>query len=343
MAVNPASKLAVAAAVVGDALASSTSTAAKAAKAAATMARVAATAAAAGAEATAGAAPWTAAAVLPLAADVFMVFGTAPGWLMQQRDILRTGSAAGFSWQSCVLLLACYTLRVGYYFGAHFHVALLLQCFVMITVVLSIVAAIADVPDATVHPVRAADDGTDDERDVDDTAAGGGSSAVGARTGAGCCARIRRAFSSKWAGGRVYFGFVPWGGDNTRFVYVVYAAILATVCVVCARQLPSSPLATSALGFLALGVEATVVLPQVYLTETKRSVEGLSRFLVATWFVMCGVAQFLVDIFIVGQFLRFRGSRGGGSGAASATHGASASTSMAALQQPKNARGIAQV
>lgn len=301
--------------------------------------------------------------IISIVADCIMVVGTSPGWVVQLRSVLHRGSAGGFSWQMALLLLSCYTLRVGYYFGEHFHISLLLQCMVMILIVISLIAAIVDAPDSATplmkyqyphHPDRAARyekhlqkqklvavPEVNESTQVTEEELEEGSSnnrffayihseeeeehlrelhpwmSEAKR-------KFDKLFKQSWAGGSYYFGFLTWGGPNTKYVYGIYGFILLSTCFICSRTLPQNRFLTHVIGFIALGVEASVVFPQVYLNEVNRSVEGLSKFLVGTWFfgdlmkvlyflaksqpapfVACGVTQFLVDLYIIGQFSRF--------------------------------------
>ena len=78
------------------------------------------------------------------------------------------------------------------------------------------------------------------------------------------------------------------------------------------------------LGLASMSIEATLGMPQFYSNYTTKSVEGLSLFMIFTWFVgdffktlyfiieaqpfqfiMCGVVQLSVDILIVLQILTY--------------------------------------
>ena len=79
------------------------------------------------------------------------------------------------------------------------------------------------------------------------------------------------------------------------------------------------------IGTVALGIEATLALPQAYANWKNRSAEGLNLILIATWFigdalktivflsehapmqfVACGVFQLFVDFIILFQILTYR-------------------------------------
>lgn len=281
-----------------------------------------------------------------LLADLIMIIGTAPGYIVQLRSVLQSGSATGFSWQSAFLLLCCYTIRVGYYFGEHYHIALLIQCFVMITVILSLIAAIIDAPDSATplkkYQYSHISNVTESTQvtETDFSASQNNSTYVHDASEeahfatlhpilASILRRVDMMFRRRWAGGSYYFGFITWGGPNTKFVYATYLIILAVVCFFCNQRLPPSPFMTNVFGFLALGIEACVPLPQVIHNESRHSVEGLSKFLIGTWFfgdllkvlyfiaksqplpfILSGLFQFGTDLFIIGQFARFRGNSG---------------------------------
>lgn len=117
--------------------------------------------------------------IVSFAADCVMVVGTSPGWAAQLRQIITRGTAAGFSWFTTVMLLCCYILRTGYYFGQHYHIALLMQCFVMMSVVVCLLAAIADAPSGdAARPIWEFDD--EEENSNEDTSAVNSSSSSSA-------------------------------------------------------------------------------------------------------------------------------------------------------------------
>lgn len=79
------------------------------------------------------------------------------------------------------------------------------------------------------------------------------------------------------------------------------------------------------IGTLALGIEATLALPQAYSNYKYRSAEGLNLILIATWFagdafktfvfftehaplqfIACGIFQLLVDFVILFQLALYR-------------------------------------
>jgi hypothetical protein len=84
----------------------------------------------------------------------------------------------------------------------------------------------------------------------------------------------------------------------------------------------NEPIYFEVLGFLALGLESTLGLPQLYKNFQRRSTEGLSIWMVGGWmagdtlktiyfilrgvplqFLLCGCVQIIVDIAILVQFM----------------------------------------
>lgn len=82
--------------------------------------------------------------------------------------------------------------------------------------------------------------------------------------------------------------------------------------------------APSVVGYVSLGIEALLVLPQILRNARRRSTEGLSIILILTWvvgdvikvvyyaykkqelpFIVCGVFQILLDVVVIAQFVYY--------------------------------------
>eukprot|EP01001_Neometanema_parovale_P005889 NODE_2289_length_1456_cov_110.602401_g2174_i0.p2 GENE.NODE_2289_length_1456_cov_110.602401_g2174_i0~~NODE_2289_length_1456_cov_110.602401_g2174_i0.p2 ORF type:complete len:187 (+),score=22.13 NODE_2289_length_1456_cov_110.602401_g2174_i0:821-1381(+) len=106
---------------------------------------------------------------------------------------------------------------------------------------------------------------------------------------------------------------------------------IASIILICAMLLPfvlllrPFPMFIEVLGFLSLSVESTLAMPQFVENFRRRSTEGLSYILVATWcigdvaktvyfiatlapaqFTMCGVLQMGMDVAVVTQMACYR-------------------------------------
>ncbi|KAL7748273.1 hypothetical protein RI367_006232 [Sorochytrium milnesiophthora] len=109
------------------------------------------------------------------------------------------------------------------------------------------------------------------------------------------------------------------------FDYIVFLAGLSSVFGVLGMLFRSQGWYGEILGYLALGMEACVPMPQAYNNYLRKSTHGLSLALVGGWFtgdafkvlyfiwtgtpfqfVLCGILQFSVDVLICWQVLSYQ-------------------------------------
>eukprot|EP00301_Raphidiophrys_heterophryoidea_P001398 c10677_g1_i1.p1 GENE.c10677_g1_i1~~c10677_g1_i1.p1 ORF type:complete len:599 (-),score=185.50 c10677_g1_i1:1016-2707(-) len=131
--------------------------------------------------------------------------------------------------------------------------------------------------------------------------------------------------------------------DFTSYCIVVSVFTLISGVISIASMHNSE--AISVLGFVALGVEAVLPLPQCYRNHVRRSTQGLNNVMVITWFLsdllktvyflataaptpfmFCGIFQCFVDLIILIQIRIFGNKVSPSSSASKATHSSSATT-----------------
>ena len=135
-------------------------------------------------------------------------------------------------------------------------------------------------------------------------------------------ARLGRLPSNSSSSSTSAGGFLSWTPREfaTRYLLFVASATIAMSLVIA-----SFSDFINLVGYLALGIEATLVLPQIQLNYSRKSVAGVSLLLVATWcigdvvklvyfvafdqpepFVVCGSFQLLCDAVVVYQLWQYR-------------------------------------
>lgn len=217
--------------------------------------------------------------------DAGMIVGPILGFIPQYKEIATTGNTEAFSSLVCFILLTANILRIYYWVYERFTIVLVLQALLMIAVQLMLLELMARLRLKSSSALRAED----------------------------------RLFS------RYIRGFWQWDrfGD-----YVAFLALF-TVLVGIATSLDRAVLHTryygEAIGILALMVEASLGLPQLYRNWSAKSTKGLRFELIIAWligdvlktcyfvfkrapplFVMCGSIQLTVDISILAQILVYR-------------------------------------
>lgn len=227
--------------------------------------------------------------MLRLAFDVAMIFAPTVGYIAQVTKINSTRNAEGYAPLVSLVLLTCNVLRVMYWVGEQFAVALLFQSIVMIGVQLYLVVTVLKV-----HLAKRLTSPPRGQQQQWDASSFSPSSALLQMT--------PREFLTK-------FG--------------LFAAGAASFCLV---AFAASTSAVAAVAFLSLGIEATLVIPQIHLNYVRGSTEGLTPVLVLTWcvgdvvkmvyflstaaptpFVVCGSVQLFCDALVILQVFLYRG------------------------------------
>ncbi|KAI7854749.1 PQ loop repeat-domain-containing protein, partial [Circinella umbellata] len=220
--------------------------------------------------------------------SIAMVFGPIVGYVDQYFIIRRKQSSAGFSSVTCGVLLIANILRIFFWLGKRFDETLLAQSVAMILsqlVLLEIVVRFRHDP----SPLTLYNDGlTGHER-----------------------SRPRRFLSSIWSWGH-YLDYVNFLLGFTTFIAVLYLLLGGYSTFV------------ETLGFLSLGIESTLPVPQCLSNFRRKSTHGFSLLVLGSWFfgdsfklfyfihtqsplqfIVCGAIQLSVDCLIVAQFVLF--------------------------------------
>ncbi|KAI9659770.1 MAG: hypothetical protein M1829_006532 [Trizodia sp. TS-e1964] len=242
-------------------------------------------------------------------APLFIVVSPITSYADQIWSIQRTRSSAGFSLDIPLIMLVSSILRVYYWVGAHFDRALLLQAALMILMHTLLLKVALD------HRPPAA-------------------SAKGAA--------ITLPFAPEPAGtlfpGRP-FGFWQWRSTRPYWDFLLYFGGGMLVLTLLGS---GSPVYVACVGYAALGVEATLPLPQLYTNWARQTCAGFRPSVLVNWIVgdvlkmmffflaageskitwafkLCGMFQFACDIGLGLQYLKYGdedglGARDGGVG-----------------------------
>jgi len=85
------------------------------------------------------------------------VIGPAFAFIPQYNMIKSTQNVGSFSTNICLILITCNILRIFFWFGAHFEIALLFQSMIMITFQLSLLKLCVEVKFASAPPTKSED------------------------------------------------------------------------------------------------------------------------------------------------------------------------------------------
>lgn len=331
-----------------------------------------------------------------------LVIGPQIGYVLQYFDIYTTGNVSGYSPIVSLILLTSNTVRVFYYPGAHFAVALLLQAIVAAVVhcvllhrvlcvgqqqkreamenrVLDYLSAGVQTTATTTAIPRSANDnnsrggGGGKPDPTTGLVDGPGATSYNVDLGASASGPISSAADGQQqqdinfevfgsgetaqaiSRNRVWQGFMRGtyainDAIEARFellepqqfvMYYAAAAVFGFIgCLVLYAVTSSAAGLVATVGYIALSIEATFLIPQILRNARRRSTEGLTVFLIFAWalgdvaklayffaagqplpFVLCGFVQLALDFVVLFQFFMYRGNRGGGGGAGSGDAG----------------------
>jgi uncharacterized protein with PQ loop repeat len=205
-------------------------------------------------------------------------------YIPQYQSIKRTKKSDAFSSYVSLILIISNTLRVFFWLGKDFPIVLLLQSLVMIALQLLMVQVCVDTLDAPKKKELDAPRGCD------------------------------------WGHFWEWDAFSMYGKTSSvQFLsYFVIVVFFLTFCF------EGQSLYFEILGYLSLGVESALGIPQFYKNLKRQSTDGLSLSMVVGWtvgdslktvyfvlrhvpsqFVLCGSLQICVDIVILGQFATY--------------------------------------
>lgn len=235
---------------------------------------------------------------------VGMVFGPSIGYFAQMREIRVTHNCEGFSPLLSLILLASNTLRIYYWIGARFDIALLCQAIVMILVQSGLVNVVlrAQMTLAANAAVSYANN-----NNKGGNAGSGGSTASDSEETydyTGVPRNPRQLFDQAISGPKGFFDafiFSPFPSAFKTMTPALFFAKLATMALIFGF---GSLLVYSfwgyeyaeIIGYTALSLEGCLYLPQIHLNFKRRSTEGLTWVLLCTW-VFGDVAKLLYFVF----------------------------------------------
>lgn len=222
-----------------------------------------------------------------LLVDAFVVLGVVWPYYPQARSILSTRSADGFSTSVSLVVIVSATLRVFFWMGKRFELALLLQAVASIATQLAMMSVV-------VHVHRS-------KRVI----------AHATSTGSTLRTKRRSLLSCNW---REF-----WQWDDVAS-YMQFQLLLVAALAGVTYALRKEAWFVETLGSLSLGIEALLPVPQAVQNYRKKSTHGLSGVLIGAWvagdafktayalvkgapvqFTACGVFQLVVDLVILLQ------------------------------------------
>ncbi|KAI7886433.1 hypothetical protein K492DRAFT_68465 [Lichtheimia hyalospora FSU 10163] len=203
-----------------------------------------------------------------LALSVAMVLGPIVGYIDQYFIIRRKQSSAGFNSMTCAVLLIANILRVFFWFGKRFDTTLFAQSIVMILaqlVLLEIVVRYRHHPSPLMLYSNLDDQSSVDYDDEEDEElVGGGTSTQRSMI------PLPRFIRSCWAWNH-YIDYVNFLLGFTTFVAVLYLL------------LSRFPTFVEVLGFVSVGIESTLPVPQCISNFRRRSTAGFSFLVLGSW------------------------------------------------------------
>ncbi|KAL2863335.1 PQ-loop repeat-containing protein [Aspergillus lucknowensis] len=236
-------------------------------------------------------------------APIFLVTSPLTSYTDQILSIHRNRSSAGFSLDIPLIMLVASILKVFYWFGDYYSLALLAQAVIMIGVQLVLLKFALD-----------------------------NRPAPGQKSGV-----EHIPFSDIGDGGFARpYDFWQWRNARPYWLFLAYLTGALTVIHICLPPISNSAVYINFLGYLGLAVEAILPLPQVIANHRSRSCKGFRISVAAAWilgdimklsyfftsedgipwaFRLCGMFQFVCDCYLGVQFWMYnQGSfRGAGS------------------------------
>jgi len=220
--------------------------------------------------------------------DVGMVFGPIIGYVDQYFTVKKTKSSEGFSLAICGILLFSNIIRIFFWLLEHFNYALLFQALVMSIMQLVLLYI---------------------------------------------CLYVSH--SNELSGENHFYGFNLFYVFDKRYwksfwkwsSFGAYLVILTWLCIVITLfniMFLNNKTYAAILGSLALGIEATLGIPQLLKIREQRSSKGFSKTLLLTWvlgdsfktgyyllnnsppqFIYCGFFQLFIDFLIIMQCIHY--------------------------------------
>ncbi|KAL6626095.1 hypothetical protein U3516DRAFT_582683 [Neocallimastix sp. 'constans'] len=219
--------------------------------------------------------------------DVGMVFGPIIGYIDQYYTVKKTHSSQGFSLAICGILLFSNIIRIFFWTLEHFNYALLFQAIVM-SLMQIILLNIC---------LKYSNNNEFDESHF-------------------YSFNLFYVFNKKY-----WKKFWNWSSFNAYMVILTWLCIIIFLLNV---MFLNNKTYANTLGALALGIEATLGIPQLLKIREQRSSEGFSKTLLLTWvlgdafktgyyllnnspfqFLYCGFFQLFIDFLIILQCIHY--------------------------------------
>jgi len=221
-------------------------------------------------------------AFLKLLIDIGMVFGPIIGYVDQYFTVKKTNSSKGFSLAVSGILLFSNIIRIFYWVIERFETALLFQAIVMSIMQILLLNICLSVSISNEFPID----------------------------------NPYRHFSLMFVFDKKYWTkFWSWTSFNAYMVVISWLCIVVFVLNIIFGHTSAY---SSILGSLALGIEATLGIPQLLKIREQRSSKGFSKTLLLTWvlgdsfktayylgnhsplpFIYCGCFQLFIDFLII--------------------------------------------
>ncbi|CAO3649836.1 unnamed protein product [Mucor hiemalis] len=239
--------------------------------------------------------------------SVTMVFAPTIGYFDQYCIIYKNKTSLGFNSVTCAILCFANILRLYFWLGKRFDKTLLFQSIAMLTAMLVLLEIVIrykpkDVPFRPLirhNSIDSASSSSSEESHHSTTAA------------------IEQRIELKW------YQRTFWGWDN-YLDYINCLLIFTTIVGVFYIFLHQYDTFIEILGFMSLGLESTLPLPQLLTNFKNRNTDGFSMLILATWFlgdgfkafyffytkspiqfVVCALIQLTFDTVIVFQMIIF--------------------------------------
>ncbi|KAG0243676.1 hypothetical protein BGW41_001549 [Actinomortierella wolfii] len=245
---------------------------------------------------------------------IAMVIGPVTGYFHQYYTMSKMKTSIGFSSVTCGVLIVSSIIRIFFWIGEPFDMALLYQSILMIIVQLALLELCVRYYPWTVQlpiPVTF----TPPARHLTPSPAlGGGNGAVPPIT-----TRASRNSASSWYRDHaaIFRNFWNW---PTIWPYYLFLAVFTALVGLSLYIIGNTPFYVALLGLAALGIEATVPLPQAIHNFQTKSTAGFSPAILLMWvigdsfktyyyisthakyqFVGCGIIQLCIDCVIICQ------------------------------------------
>ncbi|KJE92528.1 hypothetical protein CAOG_03478 [Capsaspora owczarzaki ATCC 30864] len=246
-------------------------------------------------------------------AAAFMIFGGVLPYVPQYLAIKQTRNASGFSTFVSLILILANIVRLYFWLGKRFEMALVYQSVVMLVAQLMMLELCVSMRSSSSSSLAFDDLATGSN--------GSGVAALGASLSSSALSSARRSNANKspFAIAHLFDPATFWQWSNfqdyTMFL-VVFTAALGVVSVMLIQQNWFVEL----LGVASVALEASLAIPQFLKNWRTKSTAGMSNAMVLGWlagdvfktiyfvtrhsplqFICCGIVQVLVDLAILAQ------------------------------------------